>query len=445
MKQSKPIKTWLSVAILLASLPAAAQQTNAFSVQQAADYALQHSVTVRNALLDIKNQQQVNRGVTSAALPQLNASVATNIYLDIPVSLIPGEIFGGTPGSFIPVQFGTKYNANGSVELSQLLFDGQVFVGLQARRASMEFYERQADVTKEQIKTNVHKIYYQLVVGKKQLAALDASITRIEKLLSDTKAYFENGFAERLDIDKVTVQLNNLKTQRLSVENQINMGYAGLKFLIGMPQKDQLELTDTLTEDKLKENLLVDSINYSDRKEYQLLQVAERLNKYNVRRYKLSYLPSLAAFASYSKNAQRQDFSFLKDGSWFTTSLVGFKLNIPIFDGFAKKANLERARIGLKQTQNNMEQFRESVNMQMQQAKLKITTALQNVDNQKKNRALAEQVFNTTKIKYQQGLGSNNEIYAAQLELSLADSNYFSALYDAIIARIDYLQAIGKL
>lgn len=437
-----------AIMVISMALPAhflQAQKLNEFSVKQAVDYAMQNSVQVRNALLDVKIQHQTNRQITSAALPRLGASVSLNDYLVIPTSLIPAEIAGGTPGTYFPVQFGVKYNATGGLDLSQLLFDGQVFVGLQARRASLEFYNRQADVTKEQIKANVYKIYYQLVVGKKQLGAIDANIERFDKLLNDTRAIFQNGFAEKLDVDKVDVQLNNLRTEKLKIESQLDAGNAALKFLMNMPQIEKLQLTDTLSDEELKENLLEKAFDYKDRAEYQLLTVAQKLGKYNVKRYKLSYLPTLAAFASYSKNAQRQQFNFFNDGSWFTTSIIGLNLSIPIFDGFAKNANVKRAKLELQKTENNIEQLKASIDSDVEQSRYRINAAITTVDNQKRNMALAEQVFQSTKLKYEQGLGSNQEIYAAQAELKVAQANYYGALYDAIIARIDYLKATGKL
>lgn len=438
-------KNTLLAFILLITGSASAQKTNEFSVKQAVDYAMQNSVIVRNALVDIKIQKQVNNEFTSAAYPQLSGYFNVNDYLDIPTSLIPAEFTGGAPGTYIPLKFGTKYNATGGLDVSQLLFDGQVFVGLQARSAAMKFSERQADVTKEQIKVNVNKIYYQLVVGKKQLSAVDANIERFEKLLNDTRKIFENGFAEKLDVDKVSVQLNNLRTEKTKIENQLLAGNVGLKFLLNMPQKETLVLTDTLSEEELKQGVLDKNFNYADRKEYQLLELGKKLGEYNVRRYKLSYLPTLSASASYNKNAQRGKFDFFNDGSWFTTSFIGLKLTVPIFDGFAKRSRVNKAKLELEKTRNNMEQLKASIDSDVEQANINITSALLTVDNQKQNMQLAERVYNSTKLKYEQGLGSNQEIYTAQSELKVAQSNYYGALYDAIIAKIDFLKATGKL
>ena len=431
--------------LLLFAAVANAQKINSFTVQQAVDYAKQNSVQVKNALLDYQVQKQTNREITSAAYPQISATGTLNDFLTIPTSLLPAEIAGGTPGTFVPVRFGTKYNMTGGFDVSQLLFDGQVFVGLIARGVALKFYEKQTEITEELINVNVQKIYYQLAVGKKQMTSIDANIERFEKLLKDTKEIYKQGFAERLDVDKVSVQLNNLQTEKIKIQSQLDAGNAGLKFLMNMPQKDTLLLTDSITEDKIKENILADNYKYEDRKEFQFLTIAKQLNEYNVRRYKLSYLPTLAAFANYSKNAQRQTFDFFQGGSWFTTSLIGLRLSVPIFDGFARSSRVQKAKIEVQRSNNSLEQLKSSIDNDVAQARLKITAAVVTMDNQKKNIELAEKVYNTTKIKYEQGLGNNQEIYNAQAELKIAQNNYYGALYDAIIAKIDYQKATGKL
>lgn len=437
-----------AIALLVFSVGAHAQAVNEFTVKQAVDYATKNSYRVKNALLDIQKQKEVNREITAQALPQLSGSGTLNDYLDIPTSLIPAEIFGGTPGTFQSVQFGTKYNVTGGFDASQILFDGQVFVGLQARAASIQLYEKQKEITAEMINVNVQKIYYQLVVGKQQMTTIDANIERYQKLYNDTKATFEQGFQEKLDVDKVQVQLTNIQTEKIKAQSQLDAGYASLKFLMNMPQKDKLILTDTLSDESIKANVMSNEYQYGDRKEYQLLEVQRKLNEYNIRRYKLSYIPTLSAFANYQKNAQRSKFDFFKGGEnrqWFTTSLVGLRLAVPIFDGFAKRARINQAKIAMQQTDNNIAQLKESIDNDVVQANQQISSSLLTMDNQKRNMELAEKVYNTAKLKYDQGLGSNQEIYNAQTDLKTAQNNYYSALYDAIIAKINFLQATGKI
>lgn len=443
------ISVW-TIALLVMINTAVAQpkenETHQFSVQQAVEYGMKNSVQVKNALLDIKKTQQVNREYTALALPQFSGSANINDYVAIPTTLLPGQFFGGASGTYVPVKFGTKYSATGSINLDQTLFDGQVFIGLQARSTNLKLSQINAEVTQEAINANIRKIYYQLVIGKMQMAKIDANIDLLEKLLHDTKEIYKNGFAEQLDVDKTTVALTNVQTEKVKVQNTLDAGNASLKFLMGMPQKDALVLTDTLTEQNIKEDLLDDVYNYKDRKEVQALELANKLNAYNVRRYKLSYIPSLSAFASYSKNAQRTKFDIFDfSQQWFTTSVIGLRLNVPIFDGFTKDARMKQAKIDFQKTTNLLDNFKENVDMEVKQTKDKLKSAILTIDAQRKNMELAESVYNQTKKKYEQGLGSNTEINTAWKDLQVAQSDYYAALYDAIIAKVDYHKAIGKL
>jgi outer membrane protein TolC len=419
---------------------------NKLSVKQAVDYGLKNSVQVKNALLDVLIQKQVNRDVTSAAYPQITANGAFTDYLNIPITLLPGEIVGQPVGTFVPVKFGTKYTMNGGVGLNQLLFDGQVFVGLQARKTTIDAKQKAAEVTEENIKANIYKIYYQLVVGKTQIDLLDANIALIEKLAHDTKLIYDNGFREKLDVDKTTVQLANLQTEKLKAVNMINNGYNGLKFLMGMPMKDSLILTDTLSDADIRDNILDKTqYDYKDRKDFQLVQLSIKMNEYNVRRYKLAQIPTLSLNGNYSKQAQRNKFDFFKGGDWFTTSYIGLQLSAPIFKGFSAKAKIAKAKLELQQSQNQLEALKISIDNDAENAKNNFATAIATMDYQKKNMTLAQKVYDQTKKKYEVGTGDKTSIDAAQTDLKTAQTNYIQSLYDAIIARVDYLKATGKL
>ena len=296
------MKTKLIVTITLSALftfpgiTAVAQQQmktpeqHAFSVKEAVNYALKNSGQVKNALLDIQSQQAQNKEITAAALPKLTANASGNYNPKVAVQTIQDFISPAVYGvlqqnnvkdgngnpikppseyAYFPIGFGAKWSGQAGIDFQQLLFDGQVFVGLQARRASIKNATLAAEVTQEQIKANVYKIYYQLVVGKRQIGTLDANIENVQ----------------RLDVDKVQVQLINLQTQRLKAENQLEAGLAGLKFLMQMPPQDQLALTDTLSDAELKSNILSEEYQYENRKEYQQLKTLMELGKYNIKRY----------------------------------------------------------------------------------------------------------------------------------------------------------------
>jgi len=419
---------------------------HAFSLEECVTFAQKNNVQVKNALLQIEAQVQTNREIGAAALPTINSNVGGTDYTKIPTSLLPGQFFGQPAGTYIPVQFGTKFNANYGMNFQQLLFDGQVFVALQARAASLEMQRNNAALTEENIKANIYKIYYQLSASKTQLNILDANIERLSKLAHDAEIMYKNGFAEKLDVDKVSVQLNNLQTEKLKATNSVAIGFMGLKMLMGMPVKDSLSLTEVINEQSLNNDILVESdFQYSVRKDYKYLGTLRKLTEYNVKRYQLSNLPTLSMSGAYSKNAQRTKFDFFEGGSWFTTQLVSLNLSLPIFNGFATDARIKRTKIELQQIENQMVGLKNNIDNEITQSRLNYISSVATVQFQKKNMQLAENVYQQTKKKFEAGTGSNTEISAAQADLVSAQNNYMNALYTALIAKVDFLKATGKL
>jgi outer membrane protein TolC len=417
-----------------------------FSLDQCVEFAQKNNVQVKNSLLAVEVQAQVNREIAAAALPTITTSTGVVDYTKIPTSLLPAQIFGGPAGTFIPVQFGTKFNANYGANLQQLLFDGQVFIALQARATSMKLQKQNAALTQEVIKANIYKIYYQLSASRTQLNILDANISRLNALAHDAEIMYKNGFAEKLDVDKVIVQLNNLETEKIKANNSVAIGYMGLKMLMGMPVKDSLVLTDVINEKSLSNDILTESnFQYDVRKDFQYLSTAKSMNEFNVKRYQLSHLPTIALAGSYSKNAQRSKFDFFEGGNWFTTSLISLNISLPIFNGFATDARIKRTKIELKQTENQIESLKNNIDNEITQAKLNYISSVATVKFQKSNMELAERVYQQTKKKFEAGMGSNTEISSSQADLVSAQNNYMNALYSALIAKVDLLKATGKL
>jgi outer membrane protein len=446
-------------------ISAAAQERHEFSAKDAVEYAKKNSVQVKNALLDVKIQEQVNKQVTAAALPSINASTGINYFPNVSVQTFPNFIAAGVYGvltqegvkdgsgntikmpndfGYVQAQFGTKFNNSAGVSLQQLLFDGQVFIGLQARRTVIEFSEKTAEVTEEMIRANIYKIYYQLAATKTQVKMLDDNIALVQKLYSDIKKLYENGFAEKLDISKAEVQLTNLQTQRLQLLNSVNNGFLGLKFLMGMPARDSLILTDSVSYDDIRTGVLdAAQYNYSDRKEYQQAQIGLKLGEFNIKRYELSRFPTVALSSNYSVIRQSNDFGF--GGRWNKSSLIGLSVNVPIFRGFALNAQIENARLQQQKNLNNVEALKLSIDNDVHTAINNYNNALATLDIQKRNMDLAQTVYNQTQLKYQNGIGSQTEISQAQTDLLNAQNNYILALYSAINAKIDFLKATGKL
>ena len=456
---------WLLCLVVLmggAGYKATAQNKYELSVKEAVELAFKNVTEIKNASLDVDIQRAQNRQITGQALPQLTGNASISRYLELPQILFPDGSQAGvynvlinegllpqstkvpTPG-LRPVSFFQPWNASASASLSQLLFQPDVFVGLQARKTAINYSQANLEVVKERIKDSAYRRYYAILIAQKQSEFLQSGIQRLQKLYHDDSVMYKNGFAEKLDLDKVQVQLTNLQTSQIVLHNSIELAYAALKYSIGVTQADTVVLKELLSSDELKHGVLDENFAYDDRKEYKLLDYARQLQQLDVRRYKLGYLPTLSTALSYTAQGQGQKFITDKNTFWLRNSLVSLNLNVPLFDGFQRKYKVQQAQLNLQKVNNSVDNLKQVIDLQKTISKESLTNALLNLDAQERNVQLAETVYNTTKKKFESGLGSSFEVLQADNDWQTAQSNYFNSLYNAVVARIGFLSALGKL
>jgi outer membrane protein len=426
---------------------AESQAIHSLSAEDAIALVKKNNISVKAAITNLAIQEQTNKEVTALALPKVTGSGATTDYFNIPVTLVPGEFFGGAPGSYLPVQFQQKFIASAGVTLTQTLFDGSVFVGLRARSVALDYYKKAIDLTVEDLSVNVYKVYYQLLVSNTQIALEDSNIARAAKLLHDTRVMNENGFTEKLDVDKAAVQLTNLQTARQNTATTIINGFTSLKFLIGIPAADSIILTTPFSEAALTGGVSIDTAyDYKNRYDYQYLEIQKQLNDFDIKRYQAAYYPTLSLNGGYQKNAASNTYDiFTNSGTWFTTSYVGLSLNIPIFEGFAKNARLQKARLTSRLTSAQVENLKLNIGQEVAIARNNFINAINTMNSQKSNMQTAESVYAQTKKKFESGLATNTDLSNSQNDLITAQANYVNALYTAVIAKVDFLKAIGRI
>ena len=440
------MKQLLTLLLALHCLQTAKAQENTFSLKQAVEFTLTNQPQVKNALLEEELSRKKVDEIIGLGTPQIEANAELNNFLDIPVSFVPGEFFGGEPGTYFPVQFGQQYTASAGISVSQLLFDGSYLVGLQASRTYQELSRKQSRQTRTDAAVNVTKAYFGALVSDARLEIIEANIIRVNKLLSDTRALNEAGFVEKIDVDRLELTANNLKVEKDKILRFKAISYALLKYQMNFPLDKEITLTDKLSESVLEGAQLPDSVNFNTRPEMDVLNVSRKLQELDIKRYKSTYFPSLAAFGAFSYNNARSEFDFLDGGlKWFPTTIIGAKLTIPIWDGLQKSARIAQARIKLQQVDNSIEYAKNGFRLELNTAKANFQNNYSSLAIVKKNRTLAEDIARSAEIKYDNGVGSSLELVDAESSLREAEANYYSTLYETIIARIDLDKASGVL
>jgi outer membrane protein len=421
-------------------------QTYNFSVQECINYAYEHQDSVINAKLDIKSAEYKVKETTGIGLPQVSGTATFQDYLKIPTTLLPGEIFGQPAGTFIPVQFGVKYQSSVGASADQILFDGSYLVGLKASKTYKELSIRNHTRTQIQVNVSVTKAYYQVLVSNEQLRLVNANIKQLKQQFDETVAQNKQGVVEKIDVDRISVQYNNLVTSRENTIRSLALNYQVLKFQMGMPIENNLSLKDKLEDIKMDDtaDLAADTSFYHNRIEYNLAETGIELKKLDLKRQKSQYLPTLKANATYTSSYQNNSFGSLYKMN-FPSSYVGLTLNIPIFNGWQRLNQVRQSKIAVLKSQNDLENSKNGLKLEANRANVTYINGLQSLNNQKRNRELAEEVLRVSKIKYQQGIGSSIEVTQAQTSLDDANDKYIQGLYDALISKVDLDKAYGRI
>ncbi len=425
-----------------------------FSLADCIAYAYDHQDTVKNAKLDITKADYQIKEIKGQGLPQVNGVISFQDFTRAPTSVGPdfSKISTGqpldpkAPLSVFPVG-AVQYTNNYTLQASQLLFSGSFLVGLEAVKTYKELSVR--NLTRSKISTNVSvtKAYYQVLVNNEQLKLLDANIKQLKQQVTETTQQNKQGFVEKIDIDRLEVQYNNLVTNRENVARLLTLGYAMLKFQMGMPIQEELNLTDNLEGVKLGQEVAQSSIDtsfYHNRIEYSLLETAKKLNELDAKQKKAEFLPTISASGGFGTTFQENQTRYLYSHN-YPSSFIGLNINIPIFSGFQRKYRLKQSEVEVQKSQNDLDNAKNGLSLQATAARVSFINSLQSLNNQKRNQTLANEVLRVSKIKYGQGVGSSIEVTQAQTALESSDNAYIQALYDALINKVNLDQAYGRI
>lgn len=449
-----------------------------FTLQQCIEYALENAVAARNAKLDEQIAEAKVKETVGIGLPQVNGSVGITHNEKLPRFFSTKQTafgFSGQPDSlydeFYPGLnnkdvlasqnfFQLKSSGDAGVKITQIIFNGSYLVGLQASRAFKELSYKSTAQTKEQIIQQVTKAYYAVLINKERSDLFTSNIARVDTLLRNTQQLFKNGFAESIDADRIQVTLNNLIVERDKFLNLNELGIALLKFQMNYPMAQPIEVVGEIEDIQSQIAIAAydQSVDYSLRSDFQVLEANRRLQELNVKNQRAAYLPSLSAFANlgystqsanigglFKTNSNISESNGIGPDKWYPYSMFGLTLNVPVFTGFQTRYKVQQERIALQKIENNFISMKSGIDLEVQQSTVNYQNATKSLTAQKQNMDLAAKVARVTKIKYEQGVGSNLEVVDAEDSLRQAQTNYYNALYDVMVAKIDLDKAYGKL
>ncbi len=435
------MKKTLLIALLTFTVSTNAQQKStkqsySYTLNEAIEYALTHNYSAINAARDIDAAKEKKWETTTIGLPQINAAVGYQNNIKLQKSLIPAEFFGGQPGEFAEVAFGTKQNMAASTTLSQLIFNGSYLVGLQSAKVYLQISENAKIKTNQEIREMVINAYGNVLLADESIIILEKNKINLEKTLNETTQILKNGLIEEENVEQLQITLSTIKSAQENVKRQKTIATNMLKLVLGIAMENDLTLTDklsTLAQNNIDLRLTQETFLVENTIDYKIQENLVQSKKLLVLLEKSNALPSLAASYNLGYNAFGNQFQFFNSNQrWLNYSNIGVSLNIPIFSSLGRSAKTQQAKIALEQSKTQMLQVEQSLKLQFEKAKSDYEYSLEQLNTTKSSLTLAERIENKQQIKLKEGLSSSFDLSEAQRQLYTAQQNYLQAMLDVI-------------
>lgn len=440
----KKIFTWL---FLFWHIVVSAQQSISLSLDQAIAFAVANQPQFQNYKIDQQISDAKKLESVTKYLPKLNGTVdfRDNLKLGEIALKFPNPITGLDENRRI--QQGTTYSGTAGVDLTQPLLDMNAVSDIKIAKAQRELTNAQLDQAMIDLKVNVTRSYYLVLLNQERVAKAQKSVERFDKAYKDTQVKFDNQNALKTDLNRAYLNWSNSKYQLKVTQDSIKSSIAAFAQLIGMPTDATVELSDRLPSE-IKQPQLPE---YPDLKGAELARVELRaeiqqmqVNKLQLNKINYQYVPSLNGYG-YIGGQGLDNTSLASKDKWFWTSYIGMRLQVPIFDGLQKMALARQQKFVLQKNENNIKTIRNNIHYQLQTTAINYANAAKNLELIQENVKLAEGVVKDVNVRYQNSVATYQEVLDAESTLKETEFNYLQSLYTFLLAELEWKKANGKL
>lgn len=421
--------------LLLASFMVSAQEVLVLDLKGAREHALQFNKTLKNSGLAINQSQERLKETIAAGLPQISGTMDYSNALGAKITI---RFNPDMPASEIPI----KPQSNFNIQVNQLLFSGNYFVGIQLARLGATLSEKSFEKTEQEIIAQVTDGYYLVLMSKELLGLLQKNMVNLKEMYEKTAALEKVGIIEKTDVDLLTVQISALQNAVNSSERQYEMAQNMLRLFIGATAETGLEIKETLSLVLTQANtraMLSSPFNVQQNLDFQLVQFQEQLVEKQIRMQQANYLPTLVSFYTRTEKLIKPDFDMSPK------NMVGLRLSIPVFSGGTRASQVRQARIDLETTRNTKALLKEQLEIQEKQLRFNLNNAQETYTNQVKNLDVSRRVYNNLKLKFEHGLISGLDLVNADNNYVRAETDYISAVYQLLHAQVELDKIYGKL
>lgn len=444
----------LVLGLLLLSVTGHAQE--GYTLQQCLGYAVEHNSNVKKSALDREKAERARQEVLGALLPQISGSAGLNdnlkkakfIMPNFMNNFLPEKMRDPNASEYMTIEMGTKYSANAGLALNQQLLNMSLFNTLDIAKVSKQMAELGALSTEEDVIAQTATLYYGVQVTQYAASQMLRSVELLEQMLRMMEVNYASGLVKKVDVDRLRVNLTNLKTQQSAIESGLEVQKNLLKLQMGF------EVTEPIIVPALDLSLMaqqeiaaVGSPTFDPIRHiaYRQMQQRERMAELQERAKKYEYLPTLSLALNLQYNHMSDQLFGGATNYGYPTAMVGVSLRMPIFSGGSRLAKVRESHLDLLKAQEDLHALDQSLRMANLNASLKLRDTRRTIALQRDNQALAEQVFDLAQKNYSLGVASLSDVLNASQSLVQAQMSYASALGDYMKAFIDLKKSRGEI
>ena len=411
-------------------------ETLVFSLEEAIDYAHSNNKLALDSQSDVRMAELQKWETTATGLPQISADISYNNWIEQQISLIPAEFFGGMPGDFVEVAFGTQQTVNGTVTIKQKLFDGSYLVALQASKVYLEISKNAKEKTLSELRKVVTNAYGSVLLAEENISILDANIAVLEKSITELQKVYENGLTEAENIEQLQLTLSGLVSARNYNAILKNLAYEMFNLTLGLDIDTSVNLTDRM-EDLVVKVLLspteTSNSSLENNIDFKIAVNNMRSNELLFKLEKSKALPTINAFINGGYAGNNNRFNFLdRSQKWFGASLFGVNMSVPLFSSLGRSAATQKAKIGLEKSKRALVNTRQELKIKIKRAQNELAFAQQDLETKKQAQNLAKRIEEKNQIKFFEGLASSFELSQAQTQLYTAQKQYMEAMLSVL-------------
>ena len=409
-------------------------------VQQAIDLGLKNRYDVQAHKYNLAMADNRISKSKKEWIPEISGSGNIRYSPQLQATYIPANFFG--PNAAL-VALGAKSASIFSLDLNQTIYKPGITTDVKIAKNNLAIEQERNKQDENNIREQIAFAYLNVLLRDLQSKIATDDEQRYKEYEQVASGKLKLGTLIENDYLRAKLDYENAKVETLKAKQNLQLALDNVKYQINVPVETQLVLTDTLNSPNLTLNLPTKG-DANNRSEIKQLLLQQQNNKLEVSKTRQNALPSLALFANYSQQFTYTNFDYSLKQWWSPFNFVGVRLNVPITANFKNYNGIQEHKIKSLQTDLDLKQKTADVNYEIQKASTELNNALQNMQTSKSNYDLSRMIYENQKQQYNLGSLQYSSLLDTDRSLNTTEQNYIKAVYDYLLASINYQKAIGN-